>query len=454
MCIGFLVNVLRLIRDVGKVKLAKHCQTGQYVAIKIVRKDFLAKKATLKKKMQREITVMKLVDHPNVLKLLDVFEIETHIFLVMEFVDGCELFEYLVRRGKLSDNEALDFFQQIICGLEYCHNRLICHRDLKPENLLLSARNRTLLIADFGMTSLNRPGSLLETSCGSPHYCSPSVISGEKYDGLKADIWSCGVILYAMLTGRLPFDDDNIQRLLLKVQGGRYRIPPEVPREAQSLIRSMLVVDPDKRITIAEIKKHPWFTRRRPRNYPPDDFILPRDPISNPDSRVVQGLVDLGWGDEESILKSLAVPDPNLERVFYLQLERHATFRDGKAIMPRRQTRPAAGDELSNDLSKMAISPTNGEADGKDRNAEGSEMKVSHSTLIRQTALAGHQVGEDGQKLEEAIQNANKQNHLSWFDSVRGYFTGNAGGRENEEKDTSNREENTESKKDNKDDAT
>jgi serine/threonine protein kinase len=120
----------------GKVKLAKNLETGEVVAIKIVRKDFLERKPSLKKKMRREISVLKMLSHPNVMSLIDVFEIETHLFLVMEFVDGLELFEYLVRRGALPPDEARAFFQQIICGLEYCHRRLICHRDLKPENLV------------------------------------------------------------------------------------------------------------------------------------------------------------------------------------------------------------------------------------------------------------------------------------------------------------------------------
>ena len=413
----------------GKVKLAKHVETGEFVAIKIVRKDFLGRKPTLKKKMQREITVMKLVDHPNVLKLLDVLEIETHIFLVMEFVDGCELFEYLVRRGRLTENEALDFFQQIICGLEYCHKRLICHRDLKPENLLLRAHRKVLMIADFGMTSLNRPGSLLETSCGSPHYCSPSVIAGEKYDGLKADIWSCGVILYAMLTGRLPFDDeqDNIQRLLLKVQNGRYRIPSDTPALAQDLIKRMLMVDPDKRITIAEIKEHPWFNKKRSRLCPQDDFVLPKDPILNPDPKIVQAIVDLGWGDREAIIESLADVKPNWERIFYLQLEQHTTFYDGKVQIPERATEQADSGEISADLARLAIDGENGSADDGDRvdpKENGSEMKESGSKLVRQTTLTHGNVGEDKQKLEEAMQNAKSQDQKSWFDSVKGYFTG------------------------------
>mmetsp|Transcript_37419 Transcript_37419/g.38099 ORF Transcript_37419/g.38099 Transcript_37419/m.38099 type:complete len:469 (-) Transcript_37419:117-1523(-) len=310
----------------GKVKLAKHVESGELVAIKIIRKDFLARKPSLRKKLLREIAVMKLCDHPNVLKLYDVFEIETHLFLVIEYVDGCELFDYLVKRGVLPKEEALSFFQQIIAGLEYCHKRLICHRDLKPENLLLD-RSLNVKICDFGMTNLNPPGQFLETSCGSPHYAAPEVVSGDMYNGLEADIWSTGVILYAMTTGRLPFDDDNIQRLLNKVQRGVYHIPGDMDPECKSLVRAMLNVDPAKRISIEGIKQHPWFlSGPNPCDSYKDMFVAPTDPILETNPDVIRSLVDLGWGDAESIKRDLSSEGESLEKVFYVQLAKHPMF--------------------------------------------------------------------------------------------------------------------------------
>ncbi|KAK3819838.1 MAG: SNF1 related protein kinase [Benniella sp.] len=160
---------------------------------------------------------MKLINHPHVIRLYDVYEIEHVLFLVMEYVSGGELFNYLVKKRRLGEDEALRLFQQIIVGLAFCHKRKICHRDLKPENLLLDER-MNIKIADFGMASLQKTGSLLETSCGSPHYASPEVVTGLKYDGSSSDIWSCGIILYALLAGHLPFDDENIRQLLSKVK--------------------------------------------------------------------------------------------------------------------------------------------------------------------------------------------------------------------------------------------
>jgi serine/threonine protein kinase len=188
------------------------------VAIKIINKPGVnEEKAQITQlKLEREVTIMKLISHPNVLQLYDVYDSPKNLFLVMEHVEGGELFDYLVKKGRLTESEAVGFFQQIIMGVDYCHHHLICHRDLKPENLLLD-KHRNVKIADFGMASLQVPATMLETSCGSPHYASPEIIKGIKYDGPSADVWSCGVILFALVTGNLPFDDENIRRLLNKV---------------------------------------------------------------------------------------------------------------------------------------------------------------------------------------------------------------------------------------------
>lgn len=340
----------------SKVKLARNTDTGEIVAIKIVRKDFLDKKPSLKVKMRREISVLKLLSHPNLTSLIDVFEIHTHLFLVMEFVDGVELFDYLVHRGALRPEEALSFFQQIICGLDYCHKRLICHRDLKPENLLLD-RNLNIKIADFGMTSLSRPGLFLDTSCGSPHYCDPMVVSGGKYDGLKADIWSCGVILYAMVTGRLPFDDDNIQHLLKKVQLGQYHMPNNLPADLKSLISGMLTLDPEQRITLEGIKAHPWFNSIPPKTKYVDNFVVPSESVPVPDNALVKSLVDLGWGDENQIREELSAPGGNILKVFYAQLERHPMSRRG-GFRRQAQSDPAAVAEPIDDAPPRKTAPT------------------------------------------------------------------------------------------------
>eukprot|EP01133_Synstelium_polycarpum_P015232 gene15232-18028_t len=242
----------------GKVKLGFHKETGFKVGIKIINKELLSSKPSMRRKIEREIVLMKLIDHPNALKMYEVYETSKYLFLILEYVEGGELFDYLVEKGGLESGEALYFFQQIITGLDYCHSRNICHRDLKPENLLLNG-DKKIKICDFGMGSIIRKDTLLHTSCGSPHYASPEVVSGIDYDGQKADVWSCGVILYALLTGKLPFDDENIRRLLNKVKNGAFVMPAFIHKDAQDLLTKMLIVDPKKRISIKDIKKHPWF---------------------------------------------------------------------------------------------------------------------------------------------------------------------------------------------------
>lgn len=167
----------------------------------------------------------------------------------MEYVPGGELFDYLVSRGRLDEPEAVHYFQQIIHAVDYCHRFHICHRDLKPENLLLDAE-RNIKVADFGMAAWQAGEKMLETSCGSPHYASPEIVAGKAYNGASSDIWSCGVILYALLAGRLPFDDDNIRVLLQKVKVGRFEMPAEIQGPARDLLFRMLDKDPVQRIKV------------------------------------------------------------------------------------------------------------------------------------------------------------------------------------------------------------
>lgn len=335
----------------GKVKLARHVRTGQYVALKIIRKRLLDTKRDLFQKVRREIAVMKLVagnchqidrlkrinspllppnaeSYIGVMNLIDVYDTEQSFVLVLEYCEGGELFDVLVEHGHLPQAQVLDYFQQLVYALEFCHNRGVCHRDLKLENVLLTADGR-LKLADFGMASLLTPGSLLETSCGSPQYCAPEVVLGEAYAGKTADVWSLGVVLFAMTTGGLPFDDDNIQRLMNKIQAGAFYMPAEVPDDLAQLIRSMLVVDTSKRATLADIKSSEWFQSHpcRKNIYRDENFNLrealspaAQMPVTEPDVTILRYLADLGLGDCPTIRRRLASYTPCLERDFYFQL--------------------------------------------------------------------------------------------------------------------------------------
>ncbi|KAF4300702.1 hypothetical protein GTA08_BOTSDO07056 [Botryosphaeria dothidea] len=242
----------------GKVKLAVHVVSGQKVALKIIARKKLITR-DMAGRIEREIQYLQLLRHPHIIKLYTVITTPSEIIMVLEYA-GIELFDHIVAHGKMSEDKARKFFQQIVCAVEYCHRHKIVHRDLKPENLLLD-ENLNVKIADFGLSNIMTDGNFLKTSCGSPNYAAPEVISGKLYAGPEVDVWSCGVILYVLLVGRLPFDDDYIPSLFKKIAQGSYTIPNYLSSGAVRLIKKMLVVNPVHRITIAEIRQDPWFNR-------------------------------------------------------------------------------------------------------------------------------------------------------------------------------------------------
>ncbi|KAF1877448.1 hypothetical protein Lal_00040163 [Lupinus albus] len=285
----------------GKVKIAEHVLTGHKVAIKILNRRKI-KNMEMEEKVRREIKILRLFMHPHIIRLYEVIETPTDIYVVMEYVKSGELFDYIVEKGRLQEDEARNFFQQIISGVEYCHRNMVVHRDLKPENLLLDSKCN-VKIADFGLSNIMRDGHFLKTSCGSPNYAAPEVISGKLYAGPEVDVWSCGVILYALLCGTLPFDDENIPNLFKKIKGGIYTLPSHLSPGARDLIPRMLVVDPMKRMTIPEIRQHPWFQARLPRYLavPPPDTMQQAKKI---DEEILQEVVNMGF-DKNQLVESL-----------------------------------------------------------------------------------------------------------------------------------------------------
>ncbi|KAF2743754.1 serine threonine protein kinase SNF1p [Sporormia fimetaria CBS 119925] len=245
----------------GKVKLAKHRVSGENVALKIINRKKLITR-DMAGRIEREIQYLQLLRHPHIIKLYTVITTPQDIIMVLEYAGG-ELFEYIVKNGRLPEDKARKFFQQIVCAVEYCHRHKIVHRDLKPENLLLDDQFN-VKIADFGLSNIMTDGNFLKTSCGSPNYAAPEVISGKLYAGPEVDVWSCGVILYVLLVGRLPFDDEWIPTLFKKIAAGSYSIPNYLSPGAVSLIKRMLMVNPVHRITIEDIRKDPWFLKDLP----------------------------------------------------------------------------------------------------------------------------------------------------------------------------------------------
>ncbi|KAK9365262.1 kinase-like domain-containing protein [Lipomyces kononenkoae] len=318
----------------GRVRLAKHAQTGRLAAVKIVPKsasfdesdDKSGKKgrdaAGLPYGIEREVIIMKLIEHPNVMGLYDVWENRGELYLILEYVEGGELFDYLIRRGRLEEREAVHYFRQIILGMDYCHKFNICHRDLKPENLLID-KYHNIKIADFGMAALEASGKMLETSCGSPHYASPEIVAGKTYHGAPSDIWSCGVILFALLTGHLPFDDDNIRNLLMKVQAGRFQMPSDISIQAKDLIWRILKTNPDERITATEILEHALL-KKYPSQAPQTIGYTPRvdrpvRSIEEIDVEIVKNLQTLWHGEDRNvIIQKLLSPEYDTEESLLL----------------------------------------------------------------------------------------------------------------------------------------
>ncbi|KAG8947666.1 hypothetical protein FRC04_010600 [Tulasnella sp. 424] len=325
----------------GRVRLARHNQTGKLAAVKIIPKNIMfssrmsisnasAKHEKLMLGIRREIVIMKLIDHPNIMSLYDVFEADNELYLLLEYIEGGELFDFLVSKGRLAPPEALKYFREIIYGVDYCHRFNIAHRDLKPENLLLDS-HKNIKIADFGMAAMEIANGMLETSCGSPHYASPEIVAGKAYHGSASDIWSCGVVLFALLVGRLPFDDPNMRVLLQKVRAGRFEIPSYIPADAKDLLRKMLVVDPEYRITMPDIIKHPFFCNPsvpRPRTIvePPSlDEIARTIPAENDIDAVCLANLTILWHgtSEKKIVNALTCAEVNWEKAYYFLLAKY-----------------------------------------------------------------------------------------------------------------------------------
>ncbi|KFY24950.1 hypothetical protein V493_04924 [Pseudogymnoascus sp. VKM F-4281 (FW-2241)] len=333
----------------ARVRMAKHAVTGQPAAVKIVqkksalmsqagslaslnKKDAKVKDAGENRRMpygiEREVAIMKLIEHPHIMRLYDIWENRTEIYLVLEYVDNGELFDHISRCGLLPEEEAMLYFRQLMSAVSYCHQFNICHRDLKPENILLT-KDGKIKIADFGMAALQQtPEHRLITSCGSPHYAAPEVIKAVPYRGDKVDVWSMGIILYATLSGRLPFDHPSVPRLLQAIQKGTYRMASTIGTQAADLIHRMLQVDPRERISINQIWRHPLIRKYEyldtyrgglnPRSPDVQYCERPVDRVSDIDKEIMRHLKSLWHQFEERQLVTLLLDDnPNDQKLFY-----------------------------------------------------------------------------------------------------------------------------------------
>ncbi|XP_048811786.1 serine/threonine-protein kinase SIK1 [Lagopus muta] len=330
-------------RTLGKgnfavVKLARHRVTKTQVAIKIIDKTRLDPSNL--EKIYREVQIMKLLNHPHIIKLYQVMETKDMLYIVTEFAKNGEMFDHLTSNGHLSESEARKKFWQILSAVEYCHSHHIVHRDLKTENLLLDA-NMNIKLADFGFGNFYKSGEPLSTWCGSPPYAAPEVFEGKEYEGPHLDIWSLGVVLYVLVCGSLPFDGPNLPTLRQRVLEGRFRIPYFMSEDCETLIRRMLVVDPTKRITISQIKQHKWMQA--------DPSLRQQQSLSfsmqNYNSNLgdyneqVLGIMQTLGIDRQRTVESLQNSSYNhFAAIYYLLLERLKEYRSSQL-----SSRPATG---------------------------------------------------------------------------------------------------------------
>ncbi|XP_061741998.1 MAP/microtubule affinity-regulating kinase 3-like isoform X7 [Nerophis ophidion] len=327
------VGNYRLLKTIGKgnfakVKLARHILTGREVAIKIIDKTQLNPNSL--QKLFREVRIMKILNHPNIVKLFEVIETERTLYLVMEYASGGEVFDYLVAHGRMKEKEARAKFRQIVSAVQYCHQKHIVHRDLKAENLLLDA-DMNIKIADFGFSNEFTLGNKLDTFCGSPPYAAPELFQGKKYDGPEVDVWSLGVILYTLVSGSLPFDGQNLKELRERVLRGKYRIPFYMSTDCENLLKRFLVLNPAKRGTLEvredaenQIMRDRWINA----GFEEDElkpYVEPELDIT--DQKRIDVMVGMGYNMDE-IQESLAKMKYDEITATYLLLGRKASELD------------------------------------------------------------------------------------------------------------------------------
>lgn len=243
----------------GMARLCKDKTTGEKVAIKYIERG-----EKIDENVYREIINHRMLKHPNIVQFRKVLVTDSHLGIVMEYASGGELFDRICDAGRFSEKEARYYFQQLVCGVEYCHRQQICHRDLKLENTLLDQHD-CLKICDFGYSKSSLLHSQPKSTVGTPAYIAPEVLVHSGYDGKMSDVWSCGVTLYVMLVGGYPFEDPsdprNFRKTIQRIMAVNYSFPSEVDvsPECRDLVAQIFVADTSKRITLADVKRHPWF---------------------------------------------------------------------------------------------------------------------------------------------------------------------------------------------------
>ncbi|KAL0114391.1 hypothetical protein PUN28_011563 [Cardiocondyla obscurior] len=397
------IGKYKLLKTIGKgnfakVKLAKHVPTGKEVAIKIIDKTQLNPGSL--QKLFREVRIMKMLDHPNIVKLFQVIETEKTLYLVMEYASGGEVFDYLVLHGRMKEKEARAKFRQIVSAVQYCHQKKIIHRDLKAENLLLDSE-MNIKIADFGFSNEFTPGNKLDTFCGSPPYAAPELFQGKKYDGPEVDVWSLGVILYTLVSGSLPFDGSTLRELRERVLRGKYRIPFYMSTDCENLLKKFLVLNPTKRASLENIMKDKWMNT----GYEDDELKPYLEPEPDyRDHKRIEALASMGYTRSE-IEDSLG--QAKYDDVF-------ATY----LLLGRKTTDPESdGSRSGSSLSLRNIPPqvSSGGGGGSSGGTGGAVQSPSHRGVHRSISASNpkpsRRASSGGETLRGAPSPGNATNH-------------------------------------------
>ncbi|EMR09550.1 hypothetical protein PNEG_02136 [Pneumocystis murina B123] len=297
--------------SMGKVKVVTHMTTNEIAAVKIIPRPFsqgisiTSQNVDYGKEIRtiREIAISSLLQHPYICTLRDVKIQPNHYYVFFEYINGGQMLDYIISHGKLKEKQARKFARQIGSALDYCHRNSIVHRDLKIENILISKEGDIKMI-DFGLSNLYSPHSQLSTFCGSLYFAAPELLNAKAYTGPEIDIWSFGVVLYVLVCGKVPFDDQNMPALHAKIKRGHVEYPSWLTIECKQLLSRMLVTSPSQRATLSEILNHPWMTRGY--DCPPNNYLPPRFPITFPlDMEIIRRMTGFEFGNEQTILAKL-----------------------------------------------------------------------------------------------------------------------------------------------------
>ncbi|KAK0094968.1 hypothetical protein PV326_009542 [Microctonus aethiopoides] len=418
------IGKYKLLKTIGKgnfakVKLAKHLPTGKEVAIKIIDKTQLNPGSL--QKLFREVRIMKMLDHPNIVKLFQVIETEKTLYLVMEYASGGEVFDYLVLHGRMKEKEARAKFRQIVSAVQYCHQKKIIHRDLKAENLLLDSE-MNIKIADFGFSNEFTPGNKLDTFCGSPPYAAPELFQGKKYDGPEVDVWSLGVILYTLVSGSLPFDGSTLRELRERVLRGKYRIPFYMSTDCENLLKKFLVLNPTKRASLEvrgdkNIMKDKWMNM----GYEDDELKPYLEPEPDyKDHKRIEALSILGYTRSE-IEDSLGQAKYDDVFATYLLLGRKTTDPESDG------SRSGSSLSLRNIPPQVGSGGGSGSGGGTGGTVQSPSHRGVHRSISASNAKPSRRASSGGETLRGAPSPGNATNH-NHAPVVTGGTTATSGG--------------------------